>query len=187
MPSSASTAKALGLAATLAAMLLAGCSAGDVEFNGKLFDAVGATGLMGKPVGKVQMSERQPLIVPPALDRLPQPGEAMPASADATKQVIDPERAKILSGAEMQKRQAAYCKEHYELAKMRGDANADAATGPAGPCRPSAFTAFEKWNKGEPEPQVAETAAEGAATPTTGSIGTVSEMPTAPPPRVRGR
>lgn len=162
------------------AAALAGCSAGDVELNGKLFDAVGATGLIGKPSGKVQMAERSPLVAPPSSERLPVPGAALPESADVTKQVVDPERKKVISQAELQRQQTEYCKVHYEQAKMRGDTNADTATGPAGLCRPSALTAFQNWNKGEPEPEPTETAASGAVTPdATGSIGTVSEMPAA--------
>lgn len=178
---------AASLAASLLALALAGCSAGDVEFNGKIFDAVGATGLVGKPSGQARMAERQPLIVPPALDRLPQPGSGMPAGADATASLVDPEKAKVLSAAELDRRQEAYCKEHYELAKMRGDRHAESASGPAGPCRKSAFEAFSKWNKADTPPEPTETADQGAVTPstTTGSIGTVTEA--APPTAKRGR
>lgn len=182
----ASAARAAGLAVGLS-LALAGCSAGDVEFNGKVFDAVGATGLLGTSSGQVRMAERQPLIVPPSTDRLPAPGSGMPAAADATTQVVDPERAKVISAADLQKRQADYCKEHYELAKMRGDANADGAVGPAGPCRKSAFDALSKWNKNEPEPEPQPTVEQAASTPgtTTGSIGTVTEA--TPPPASRRR
>ncbi len=166
----------------LAAVTLAGCSAGDVELNGKLFDAVGATGLLGKPSGKVQLAERAPLVVPPSTERLPQPGAALPEAADVSKQVIDPERKKVISKAELQRQQDEYCKVNYEQAKARGDTGADTAAGPLGLCRPSALSAFQAWNKGSDEPAPEETAAAGAATPdATGSIGTVSEMPAAKP------
>lgn len=178
----ASAALLAGLAAALA-----GCSAGDVELNGKIFDAVNASGLVGKPNGKVKIAERQPLVVPPSLDRLPPPGEAMPETADATRQVVDPERAKSINAAELQRQQAEYCKVNYEQAKARGDVAADSAVGPAGPCRPSALAAFAKWNKGDDTPAPApETAEQGAATPaSTGSIGTVTEAAPSAPARRR--
>ena len=59
--------------ALLAGFVLAGCSPGDIQFNGKVFDAINATGLVGAPSGQAKMAERQPLIVPPALDKLPPP------------------------------------------------------------------------------------------------------------------
>lgn len=175
---------AAGLAVVLS-VTVAGCSAGDVELNGKVFDAVGATGLLGKPSGKVKMAERQALVVPPSMDRLPAPGSGMPADADVTRQVVDPERAKVISAAELARRQEEFCKANYELPKMRGE-NVDAVAGPAGSCRKSAFEAFSKWNKGDAEPAPEQTVEQAASTPgtTTGSIGTVSE---AAPPRATSR
>ena len=182
MPMHRRTLRTAAALSVVVAIALGGCSAGDVEFNGKLFDAVGATGLMGKPSGKVQLAERSPLIVPPSTERLPAPGALQPEATDVTKQVVDPERSKVINQAELARRQNEYCKVNYEQAKARGDATADSATGPLGLCRPSALSALDKWNKGSPEPEVPETAASAAGIPdaTTGSIGTVSEMPAAP-------
>ncbi|SRR6476659_6550942 len=134
--------------ALLAGFVLAGCSPGDIQFNGKVFDAINATGLVGTPSGQAKMAERQPLIVPPALDKLPAPGAAQPEDPSLAA-IQDPDKAKVVSASERDRRQAEFCKANYDPAKARGDATADAITGPAGPCRPSAFTAFSKWNKGD--------------------------------------
>lgn len=147
------------VAACLGAALLAGaCSPGDVELNGKLFDAVGASGVLGKQAGSAKMAERQGLVVPPSLDRLPPPSETVPTAQLA--EVKDPDKMKRVSAADLKEQQAAYCKEHYEFAKQRGDAQADQAVGPAGPCRVSALDMLTKWNKGETdEAPVEETTA----------------------------
>lgn len=177
------------VAACLAAALLAGaCSPGDVELNGKLFDAVGATGVLGKPSGATKMVERQGLVVPPSLDKLPPPGETAPTAQLA--EVKDPDRMKRINAAELKAQQDAYCKEHYEFAKQRGDAQADQAVGPAGPCRVSALDMMTKWNKGEfDEAPVADettasipqnTSAKVTAVPSSSvQVGTVTAAPPA--------
>lgn len=134
--------------AAFAALLLAGCSAGDVEFNGKAFDAIGATGLLGKASGQAKLAERQPLIVPPSTDKLPQPGSG-PVEEPAVAEIQDPDKAKIVSASDMERKQAEFCKANYEPAKARGDATADHIVGPTGPCRKSILDAMTKWNKGE--------------------------------------
>jgi hypothetical protein len=135
-------------AAAAVTLMLGGCSPGDVELNGKLFDAVGATGLVGKASGQAKLSERQPLVVPPALDKLPQPGAQAPQEP-ALAEIKDPDQAKVVTASDLERRQAEYCKANYEPLKARGDATADSVTGPAGPCRNSVLTAFSKWNKGD--------------------------------------
>ena len=52
---------------------------------------------------------------------------------------------------ELERKQAEYCKVHYEDAKTRGDETAVNAEGPLGPCRPSVLTAIKKWNASDSE------------------------------------
>jgi hypothetical protein len=62
------------LAAALSATLaLAGC--GGVEFQGKIFDAVGLSG--ERKEADVRMAERPPLLLPPDPKALPQPGSGV--------------------------------------------------------------------------------------------------------------
>lgn len=131
-------------------LALAGCSGDDVQFEGKVFDLMGmnnATQRSAEP----KMRERAPLVVPPSLDRIPEPGAPAESLSADLAALNDPDRAKKTSRAELERQQAEYCKEHYELAKARGDDNADLARGPLGECRASVITAIQNWNKGDEE------------------------------------
>jgi hypothetical protein len=129
----------------------AGCSGDDIQLNGKIFDAVGLNSL-GKDRTEPKMAERAPLVLPPSLDRVPEPGKPPEAVAnDVTALVDDPDKKAKTSRAELERQQAEYCKKNYELAKARGDNDADQAAGPLGPCRGSVLTAIQKWNKGDSE------------------------------------
>lgn len=132
------------------ALAVAGCSADDVELNGKIFDVVGLNGQKTKS-GEPKMAARAPLVMPPNLERVPEPG-ASPESQVATSEVAslqDPDKIKKTSRAELERQQAEYCKKNYELAKAHGDQNADQAAGPLGPCRASVLTAVQQWTKGD--------------------------------------
>ena len=129
------------------ALGVAGCSSDDIQFNGGIFDAVGLNDT--KKTGDAKLAERAPLVVPPSLDRLPTPGEApQPAQIADIK---DPDAQKKLSQAELEAKQAEYCKVNYDQAIAHGDEGTAAnAEGPMGPCRKSVLTAIKKWN-GEEE------------------------------------
>jgi hypothetical protein len=127
---------------------MGGCSMGDVELNGGVFDVLGMSPSGQSKGAEPKMTERAPLVVPPSLDRLPAPGEETPESAQLAA-IKDPDVEKRLSQAELDKQQAEYCKKNYEIPKARGDDSADAATGPLGPCRASVLTAIQKWNSEE--------------------------------------
>ena len=139
--------------ALLAAVIgfgLAGCSADDIQFNGGLFDAVGMSDSTKTKSKEPKLAERAPLVVPPSLDRLPEPGSA-PAPDTTIAEIKDPDEAKTASKEELERRQAEYCKVNYDQAMAHGDeATAINATGPMGPCRKSVLTAIKKWN-GEDE------------------------------------
>jgi hypothetical protein len=125
------------------ALGLAGCSSDDIQLNGGIFDAVGLNDT--KKSGDPKLAERAPLVVPPSLDRLPAPGEApQPAQIADIK---DPDALKKLSQADLEAKQAEYCKVNYDQAMAHGDeATAANAEGPMGPCRKSVLTAIKKWN-----------------------------------------
>ncbi len=128
-------------------LFLAGCGGFDgVQLNGKVFDAMGLNG-DGGPQGDPKMAARQPLVVPPGLEALPPPGSGK-AEAPTLAEIQDPDRKIKVSQADLEKKQAEYCKKNYEEAKMRGDQSADTATGPLGPCHGSIFNAVKKWTTG---------------------------------------
>lgn len=133
-----------------AALLLGGCSAGDVELNGKVFDYLGVSPSAQTKTKEPKLADRGGLVVPPSLDRLPAPGSEAAAEDAQLAEINDPDRKKVADKAELERQQAEYCKVHYEQALARGDQTAaDLAAGPLGACRPSIFTALQKWNKSE--------------------------------------
>ena len=124
------------------ALGLAGCGSDDIAFNGGIFDAIGLND--AKKTGDPKLAERAPLVVPPSLDRLPPPGEAQAAPQIAD--IKDPDAEKAVSRAEMEAKQAEYCRKNYDDPMSRGDGSVTSVEGPMGPCRKSVLTAIKKWN-----------------------------------------
>jgi hypothetical protein len=147
MPPRSSPAKGIWLALIASLSLgAAGCSSDDIQFNGGIFDAVGLSDAGKTKGGDPKLAERAPLVVPPSLDRLPPPGEAPPPAQIAD--IKDPDEQKKLSQADLEAKQAEYCKVNYEDAIKHGDETTAAnAEGPLGPCRKSVLTAIKKWNQ----------------------------------------
>jgi hypothetical protein len=131
-------------AVMLAALCVSACSAGDVEFEGKLFELAGLNNV-GKGRSTPKMAERSGLVVPPDLKRLPDPNQAQAQAQgpnnDLLASIHDPDQAKVVDQAELQRRQAEACK-NYELAKAQGDLDADLMQGPLGLCRKSVLNMF---------------------------------------------
>jgi hypothetical protein len=126
----------------------------DVQFNGGLFDMVGLSDSAKAKLksGDPKIAERQPLVVPPSLERLPPPGEPAQAPDQQLAAIQDPDAVKKASKEELERKQAEYCKVNYEQAMGRGDeTTALAAEGPLGPCRPSVLNSVKKWNSGDSE------------------------------------
>ena len=142
--------RALSLGVASGALALAACSAGDVQLNGKVFDAIGATGALTTSSEVPKIPARQGLIIPPSTDHLPPPGSGQTGAPADLAALNDPDRTKKTDQSALEHQQAEYCKVNYEQAKMRGDSNADNAKGPLGPCKPSAFSALQKWNDSKP-------------------------------------
>ncbi len=136
-------------AAVACALVFGGCSADEVELNGKIFDAVGLN-TKTKAV-EPKLAARAPLVMPPNPERVPEPG--LPAEGQATDiaALQDPDATAQTTRAELERQQAEYCKKNYELAKAHGDNDADLATGPLGPCKPSILTAIKQWTGNESE------------------------------------
>jgi hypothetical protein len=129
----------------------AGCSMDDVQFNGGIFDAVGLSdsARAKSKSGDPELAQRAPLVVPPKLDKLPEPGDGESPPDAQIAGIHDPDEVKKASEKELQRQQAAYCKEHYEIPKQMGDDSADSAEGPLGPCRKSILTSIKTWNSEE--------------------------------------
>lgn len=139
---------AVRAAVAVAVVALAGCGMDDIQLNGKIFDAVGINNT-GSVKKEATLRERSPLVVPPGLDRLPEPGSEGRTEAAGIAEIKDYDASRQTTKADLERQQAAYCKVHYEQAKALGDNDADAAVGPLGPCRASVFTAIKKWNESD--------------------------------------
>lgn len=135
------------LVAVALALSLSACSAGDVQLNGKVFDALGGLVGTGGANEDAKLAARPGLVTPPGLDRLPEPGSAAVPDGDLA-QIQDHDRKKVVDKSALEAKQREYCKVHYEQAKQRGDVTADLATGPLGSCRPSAMGLIESINIG---------------------------------------
>ena len=133
----ATAAKVVGAAVLV--MAFGGCSPGDIQLEGKLFDAVGV-GTNSKKSSEPVMAARSPLVLPPNMERLPQPGKQEGGDSPDVAAINDPDKKLEVSRADLEKQQAEYCKVNYEQAKQRGDETADDAAGPLGSCRGSVFS-----------------------------------------------
>lgn len=128
-----------------------GCSMDDLQFNGGIFDAVGLSdAAKAKSGSEPKIAARAPLVVPPSLDRLPEPGSEEPAENAEIAGIRDYDAARTASKEERERQQAEYCKVNYDQAKARGE-EVDFVAGPLGPCRKSVLTAIKKWNSSSDE------------------------------------
>jgi hypothetical protein len=113
---------AAALAATLA---LGGC--GGIEFQGKVFDYMGLSGDRQEP--DPRMAERPPLLLPPDLKTLPQPGNGV---AVATAREDWPKNPEVVQN---------------QVVKAKDDAKAKDATAidPVNPLKGKNNPLIEKW------------------------------------------
>lgn len=139
--------------AVVAAAGLSGCGFEDgVQLNGKIFDAVGLNTTGSVKAKEPKMADRAPLVVPPGLDKLPEPGSGK-ANAPSIAEIQDYDAKNQKTEADKQREQAEFCNKNYEPARAAGDASADSIEGPYGLCRGSVLTAIKNWNKADGEGQ----------------------------------
>jgi hypothetical protein len=96
----------ISAAATVASALALGGCADGIELNGKIFEVMGLSGNATKAEPK--MADRAPLVVPPSVTRLPEPGSGRTDSQDVAA-LNDPELKKIAAAKERQRLHEAYC------------------------------------------------------------------------------
>lgn len=131
----------LAVLTALGASSLGGCGGVDgVDFNGKIFDAVGlSTGAIGKKP-EVATEARAPLVLPPDPKRLPDPNEAPPAAVVDQPWPKDPQKTKIANAEQRKKAQEDFCQKNAWREKVMKKEDADQIVGPDGPCGGSIFT-----------------------------------------------
>ena len=138
-------------AVALALLALPGCGGLDgVELNGKIFEAAGLTGALGGKKVEPATEARAPLVLPPAAERLPEPGAyaaAAPVASDASWP-NDPDKKKAASDAAQKQAQDQYCKDgNWKEKAMRDEIKA--TSGPSGSCTGNIFSILGKGLFGE--------------------------------------
>jgi hypothetical protein len=129
-------------AAVAAALTLTACAGEGVQLEGTMFDWMGvsSSALEGRKA-EPKMADRAPLVVPPSVTRLPEPGtQQQPKDTDLAA-LKDPDIRKKAAAAERERLHLAYCRGEVQwkdkaLNPNKGGANRS----PYGPC-PSLFSA----------------------------------------------
>jgi hypothetical protein len=99
---------ALAAAALLSAFILSACDS--VNLEGKVFDWMGISGsALESKSQDPKMVERAPLVVPPNVARLPEPGSGK-ASSEEVASLKDPELTKQAAAKERERLHMAYCR-----------------------------------------------------------------------------
>src|SRR5262245_10514929 len=122
------------IAALVAAgFALSGCGGDGVELNGKLFDMMGVSGsAQNARTRDPNMADRPPLVVPPSVARLPEPGSGK-ATSDDVAALNDPEARKQAAAKERERLHLAYCRGESQWREKALDPNA-VNKSPYGPC-----------------------------------------------------
>jgi hypothetical protein len=135
MPLRRSLTQSAVVAAFCLPLLLAGCGGVDgVELNGKIFDVLGVSAA-SQTKAEPQMADRAPLIVPPSVTRLPEPGSGQTASQELAA-LKDPEQRKEANAKERERLHAAYCRGdvQWKDKAYKPEASSGAPRSPYGPC-----------------------------------------------------
>jgi hypothetical protein len=123
----------LSAAAGLAALLaLSGCDS--IELEGKAFEWLGLNGATQEQRDP-KMADRAPLVVPPNVARLPEPGSGK-AGGEAVAALKDPELTKKASAKERERLHLAYCRGEIQWKEKALDPDyaGGANRSPYGPC-----------------------------------------------------
>ncbi len=129
---------ALAASALLAALALSGCGFDGVELNGAVFDYLGVSSAAQADRGKEpQLPPRAGVVLPPQLDRLPEPGSTDTAAAPPGEAwPVDPEQAKVAAAEQLARQHEAYCRDALWRARVQGQSDVE-IRGPKGICNPS--------------------------------------------------
>jgi hypothetical protein len=139
--------RTIALAAlALSAFALSACDSLNLE--GKVFDWMGISGsALDQKNRDPQMADRAPLVVPPYVNRLPEPGSGKTGSEDVAS-LNDPELKKAAAAKERERLHLAYCRGEIQW-KERALKNSEYGSNnksPYGPC-PSLFGGLNSVNK----------------------------------------
>jgi hypothetical protein len=124
---------AIAAVAVTSALLLGAC--GDVQLEGKIFDWMGiSSSALDAKTSDPKMTARAPLVVPPNVNRLPEPGSGKSADTDLAA-LNDPEKKKQAAATERERLHLAYCRGEIQWKERALDPDKGGANrSPYGPC-----------------------------------------------------
>lgn len=120
--------------AVAAALGLSACGGVDgLQLEGKIFDWMGVSSA-SETAAEPKVAERAPLVIPPSVSRLPEPGSGQTGSSDVAA-LNDPELRKQAAGKERDRLHMAYCRGEIQWKeKALNPNNTTANRSPYGPC-----------------------------------------------------
>lgn len=123
-------------AVVAAALALSACAGEGLQLEGKIFDWMGvsASALEGSKA-EPKMADRAPLVVPPNVNRLPEPGSGQPTANTDIAALRDPDQRKQAAAKERERLHLAYCRGEKQWKEKAHDPTAMGANrSPYGPC-----------------------------------------------------
>jgi hypothetical protein len=140
------------LAACMSAAVLAGgCSGYDgVDLQGGVFDALGvSSSTQSRKLSDVRVEPRPGLVLPPSVDRLPEPVTGSIAAAPPPGEAwpVDPESRRQQASADLDRRHKEYCERALMDQRMRSETGV--VMGPKGNCQPGLFGALGQSGAGQ--------------------------------------
>ena len=139
-----------GLVRLVAALAVAlsiavgGCSSGDIEINGKIFDALGVSTASQAKSREPSLASRPGLVLPPNPEALPDPATVPPpvVALDNPSWPKDADDARRASVSDAARKQEEFCKKdgNWREKSMRDEVAA--TSGPAGNCQGNFLSAI---------------------------------------------
>jgi hypothetical protein len=132
-----------------AAFLVTGCGGVDgVELNGKVFDWMGVSeSAQAANKREPKLAERTGIVIPPSLNRLPEPGSEAPQ--DTGLNLNDPDQKRQMAAAQRELDHKAYCSGEKNWRERAMDKNAETARSPYGPCNQFIGNALQSYGSGQ--------------------------------------
>ncbi len=141
MPSHPCGSRTLAAACVAVCLLLAACADG-VQLEGKVFDWMGVSpSALEVSKSEPKLADRAPLVVPPSVTRLPEPGTGQPPANTDIAALKDPDLRRKAAAAERERLHLAYCRGEVQWKdKALNPGGMGANRSPYGPC-PGLFSA----------------------------------------------
>lgn len=120
----------------VSALAVSACAGEGVQLEGKIFDWMGvsASALEGSR-SEPKMADRAPLVVPPSVNRLPDPGSGQPPAGADIAALKDPDLRKQAAAKERERLHLAYCRGEIQWKDKAHNPQAMGANrSPYGPC-----------------------------------------------------